>query len=457
MIVVGVGLQSISFGSVPALAVGGAGSISATGGASTNAVTFTSTSPTICSVSGSTVTALKAGSCVIAANQAGNANYSAAPQATLAIVVGVGVQSISFGSVPALAVGGSGFISATGGASTNAVTFTSTSPTICFVSGSAVAALTVGSCVIAANQAGDANYSAAPQATQTIVVGIGVQSISFGSVPTLAVGGAGSIFAIGGASANAVTFTSTSPAICTVSGNTVSALKAGSCVIAANQAGDANYSAAPQATQTITVSLTKTSLTLLKGWNLLGNATDQPLTVSAAFSDTSVVTTVWKWDATALGWQFYTPTMSDADLRTYTASKGYGALAVINSGEGFWVNARNPATLIALSGAPFSLVTAQLVSGWNLVTTADNTTPEAFNLSLIDPLAAPPTAGVVPINLTTLWAWDNLLSKWYFYAPNLQARGGSVLTEYIVGKGYLDFTSTGKTLGAGVGFWVNKP
>ena len=41
---------------------------------------FTSTTPTVCTVSGSTVTGVTIGTCTIAANQAGNANYSAATQ-----------------------------------------------------------------------------------------------------------------------------------------------------------------------------------------------------------------------------------------------------------------------------------------------------------------------------------------------------------------------------------------
>jgi len=31
------------------------------------------------------------------------------------------------------------------------------------------------------------------------------------------------------------------------------------------------------------------------------------------------------------------------------------------------------------------------------------------------------------------------------------------LFNYAAGKGYLDFASTGKLLGAGLGFWVNRP
>jgi hypothetical protein len=108
-------------------------------------------------------------------------------------------------------------------------------------------------------------------------------------------------------------------------------------------------------------------------------------------------------------------------------------------------------------GSSYSVGSTQLVKGWNLVATAANSTPEAFNLSLTDPQAPPPAVGVVPLNILTLWTWDNPLSKWYFYAPNLDGQGGTALTQYINGKGYLDFTANNKKLGPGVGFWVNKP
>jgi hypothetical protein len=49
------------------------------------------------------------------------------------------------------------------------------------------------------------------------------------------------------------------------------------------------------------------------------------------------------------------------------------------------------------------------------------------------------------------------MSKWYFYAPSLQSLGGTALVDYISANGYLDFTLGNKTLGSGVGFWVNKP
>lgn len=79
--------QTISFSAAPTVIVGGTGTISATGGASGNPVTFTSTTTGVCTVSGSVVTGVTAGTCAIAANQAGNTNYSAAAQSILTFIV----------------------------------------------------------------------------------------------------------------------------------------------------------------------------------------------------------------------------------------------------------------------------------------------------------------------------------------------------------------------------------
>ena len=76
--------QSITFASSPpnGAIVGGTYTVSATGGGSGNAVTFTSLAPTVCSVAGNAVSLDAGGTCTIAADQAGSAGYLAAPQAT---------------------------------------------------------------------------------------------------------------------------------------------------------------------------------------------------------------------------------------------------------------------------------------------------------------------------------------------------------------------------------------
>lgn len=132
--------------------------------------TYLGQSPGNCSVSGSTVTGVTVGSCTIIANQAGDATYHTATQVTQSIIVSKASQTISFGAAPAIIVSGTGRVSATA-TSGLAVTLTSTTPSVCTVSGTTVTDRTAGTCTIAANQAGNTNYYAATQVTQSIAIG----------------------------------------------------------------------------------------------------------------------------------------------------------------------------------------------------------------------------------------------------------------------------------------------
>lgn len=83
--------QTITFNALTAHTYGDAPfTVSATGGASGNPVTFTSSDPTVATctgTNGATVTVLKTGSCAIYANQAGNTFYTAAPQVSQTLTV----------------------------------------------------------------------------------------------------------------------------------------------------------------------------------------------------------------------------------------------------------------------------------------------------------------------------------------------------------------------------------
>ena len=76
-------------------------------------VTFVSSTPQVCQVSGATVTLLSVGTCSIAAFQPGNANFTAAPPAAQSFMVIQASQAITFGALstrrsdPAVALGAS--------------------------------------------------------------------------------------------------------------------------------------------------------------------------------------------------------------------------------------------------------------------------------------------------------------------------------------------------------------
>ena len=119
--------------------------VTATGGASGNPVTFSidGTSTSGCTVNAATghVTFTgPAGTCVVDADQAGDASYAAAPQVAQSILVGLEAQTVTFTSTaPSTpAVGATYTATATGGGSGNPVTFSidATSTSGCTVNAS---------------------------------------------------------------------------------------------------------------------------------------------------------------------------------------------------------------------------------------------------------------------------------------------------------------------------------
>ena len=61
-------------------------------------VTFSSQSASVCTVSGSTVNYLAAGTCAVRASQAGNANYNPAPDADRTITIGAAANTTTLAS-----------------------------------------------------------------------------------------------------------------------------------------------------------------------------------------------------------------------------------------------------------------------------------------------------------------------------------------------------------------------
>ncbi|MFZ0337310.1 MAG: choice-of-anchor D domain-containing protein [Terracidiphilus sp.] len=238
----------------------------ATGGASGSPVVFTidGSSTASGSISGSTLTVTSTGTLVIDANQAGNTNYSAAPQVQRTIVVNTLLaQAINFTQPATPVTYATGLtipLAATGGASGNPVVFSidGSSTGAGTISGSTLNVTSVGSFVIDANQAGNSTYSAAPQVQRTVVVAQAGQVINFTQPTTPVTYSSGlqiTLSATGGASGNPVVFTvdGSSTATGTISGSTVTVTSTGNLVIDANQAGNADYSAAAQVQRSITV------------------------------------------------------------------------------------------------------------------------------------------------------------------------------------------------------------
>jgi hypothetical protein len=205
-------------------------------------------------ISGSTVTITGAGTVVLQASQAAAGNYTLGTQ-TATFTVATESQTITF-SAPASPVNyGVAPITLSASASSGlAVAFNVVSGPGT-ISGSTLTITGAGTVVVAANQAGNNNYAAATQVTQSIVVNQASQTISF-TAPTSPVTYGVSPITLSATSTSglAVTFSVVSgPA--TVSGSTLTITGVGTVVVASNQAGNINYTVATQVTQSIVVNV----------------------------------------------------------------------------------------------------------------------------------------------------------------------------------------------------------
>lgn len=136
-------------------------------------ISIASASSAICTLSGSTVTFIAAGTCTINADQGGNVTYNPAPQVQQIITVIRADQTITFGTTPPTTafVGGTYTVTATASSGlTVTITIASASSAICSLSGSLVSFNAPGTCTINADQGGNTAYNPAPQAVQIIDV-----------------------------------------------------------------------------------------------------------------------------------------------------------------------------------------------------------------------------------------------------------------------------------------------
>jgi hypothetical protein len=267
-------LSNVSFGASPF-------GITATA-SSGLAVGLASTTPTVCAISGNTVTLLAVGTCTIMASQGGNANYAAALPVGQSFTVSQASQTITFGALSAASFGIAPFSVSATASSGLAVAFASTTLSVCTVSGTSVTIVTVGTCSIAASQPGNTNYSPALAVIQAFTVNKAPQTITFTAPNNVSFGSAPLLISATATSGLAVSFTSTTPTVCTVSANTVTIGAIGACSIAASQTGNANFAAAPPVTKGFTVVSATQSIT----FGLLSNIAfgSAPLSISASAS-----------------------------------------------------------------------------------------------------------------------------------------------------------------------------
>jgi sugar lactone lactonase YvrE len=246
------------------------------------AVSFASTTPAICRVSGATVALVAVGTCTIQASQPGNANYAAAPPVNQSLQVTQGSQTITFGVLANQPYGTAPFTVTATASSGLTVRFTSLTTSICTVSDDTVTLVAVGKCTIHASQPGNADYAPATSVNQSFQVTKGSQTISFPPLSNQPYNVGAFVVSATASSGLSVKFASATTSVCTVSNDTVTLVAVGTCTIRASQPGNADYTAAAPVNQSFQV--TKASQTI--SFNALPNEplSTPPFTVTATAS-----------------------------------------------------------------------------------------------------------------------------------------------------------------------------
>ena len=222
------------------------------------AVTFTTTTPAVCTAggtNGATITLVAAGTCTVVANQAGNTLYNAAPAVTRSFTVTKANQNIAFGPTPNRTLAQSPATVNPTASSGLAVTVTTTTPAVCTAGGTngkTITLRTIGTCTLVGSQAGNAVFNAAATVTRSFTVNKANQNITFAVLAARTRAQSPVTVSATASSGLAVTFTTTTPAVCTAggtNGETITLVAVGRCIVVASQAGNTTYNAANPVTR----------------------------------------------------------------------------------------------------------------------------------------------------------------------------------------------------------------
>jgi len=177
-ITIDMGSQSITFPALGNITLGGTAPTLAATASSGLTLSYISTTTSVCTVSGSSITVLTAGTCSITASQAGDANYGAAANVSKSFTITAPAVTNTYVQTPAPAptktqppmvltadkstLGWNEVtpIKLTGGVDSGTVTYLNSGDTLCIVdvASSSLVTTTPGTCIMTAVNSGDFEY-----------------------------------------------------------------------------------------------------------------------------------------------------------------------------------------------------------------------------------------------------------------------------------------------------------
>ncbi len=204
-------------------------------------VAVSSPTPDVCSVVGTTVDVLTAGTCTLTASQDGNAQFRAATPVAVSFLVGRAPQAITFPTIYDRLTTSGPYTYRPAASSGLAVTTVSDTPDVCSVDDGLGHVVAAGTCTLTASQDGNASFLPADPVSMTFTVSKAPQTITFPAIADRLTTAGNFTVAPTASSGLPVAVASASPAVCAVASDVVSLLTSGTCTLTASQAGDGTY------------------------------------------------------------------------------------------------------------------------------------------------------------------------------------------------------------------------
>lgn len=230
---------SISYGDVKSLSASSSAGLT---------VTVASLTTSVCTASGSSLTAVSAGTCRVRASQAGTSNYAAATSVDAEVSVDVRTLTIS-GLTAAKTYDGTTAVSLTGTAGLSGIVRSDAVSLTGSITGASYDSATAGSRTVTISGLSLSGAMAGSyQLSNTIpgTINKASQTVSLQLPGSLSYKESGS-FSASASSGLDVSIAALTPSICTISDHTLTAIAAGTCRVQATQSGNTNYTAAEPA------------------------------------------------------------------------------------------------------------------------------------------------------------------------------------------------------------------
>lgn len=219
-------------------------------------ITYSSSDVNVAILVAGKIRIIGAGTATIIATQAGNANFAAANAVAVQLVVNKLTQTISFPALSAKEINTADFDPGASSSSGLTITYTSSDQTVATIIGGKIHIVGAGTSTITATQFGNTTYGAAPSVAVQLVVNKMNQSIAFPVIGLKNYNDTDFDPLATATSGLAVSYSSSNPTVATIVGGKIHLIASGTTVITASQAGNNNFNAAANVSQSLDVVFT---------------------------------------------------------------------------------------------------------------------------------------------------------------------------------------------------------